>query len=237
MTGKAESIVSRPRRSVDAADRRDAAVHVSLGSRTIKRAVDIALAAPLAALTLPIVLVLMLCSALALRAWPLFTQQRIGRYGKSFTMVKIRSLAPGVSASADKYELEHVEISRFGRVVRATHLDELPQLWLVLTGRMSLIGHRPEMPHLDALFSDEQRSARDGFRPGCSGLWQLSPDAGGLMVEHPVYDLWYAERQSLRLDVYLMALTVLTLLGHRKVELGHIPRICLSRRPLEALKA
>ena len=116
-----------------------------------KRLLDLSVGIPLALLSLPFVVVFAVGSAVSYRAWPLFTQQRLGVNGRSFTFVKIRSLPVSAPDEADKYELAFVENNRCGRFLRRYHLDELPQLWLVVFGKMSLVGPRPEMPFLSEM--------------------------------------------------------------------------------------
>ena len=111
----------------------------------LKRAADILIAAVLVVLTLPVVLFAAIGSAIALRAWPFFVQRRVGWDGMSFRFVKIRTLPTSTPKYMLKDELHLEEVPRFTRALRVLHFDELPQLFLVLTGRMSLVGPRPEM--------------------------------------------------------------------------------------------
>jgi lipopolysaccharide/colanic/teichoic acid biosynthesis glycosyltransferase len=182
----------------------------------MKRVSDLLIGVPLALVTIPVVVLLMFGAMVTFRASPLFVQTRIGRQGREFSVYKIRTLHPSVCAGADKYQLRTEELTRFGAAVRACHLDELPQLWNVVFGSMSMVGHRPEMPHLAEHFSAEQRQVRDAIRPGLTGPWQLSEHSDGLMSEHPEYDLWYAENRSVLLDLRLMALTPLFIAGKRR---------------------
>ncbi len=192
--------------------------------RAAARALDLAVAVPLAILTLPVVAVLALSSALSLHAQPFFVQQRIGRDGQLFRIVKIRSLPTSVPTDADKYAVAAAGTTRFGSFVRRTHLDELPQLWLVVFGRMSLVGPRPELPELAATTIDPAFGAvRTVVRPGCTGYWQISPAASGLIGEHPEFDLFYLAHRSVRLDVWLLAQTVCCQLLGRRPRVVHPP--------------
>jgi lipopolysaccharide/colanic/teichoic acid biosynthesis glycosyltransferase len=100
--------------------------------------------------------------------------------------------------------LAAVQIPRLARVLRAKHLDELPQLFLVVAGKMSLVGPRPEMAHLHEATEPTFAAARTTVRPGCTGLWQLSPAGAGLIGEAPEYDLFYLRYASLGLDLWIL---------------------------------
>lgn len=183
------------------------------------RLIDLIIGIPLALATVPLIVLLLLGSAATFRANPIFVQTRIGRGGREFSVFKIRTLSPDVDSKADKYVLSRESLSRYGARLRGTHLDELPQLWNVVGGSMSLVGHRPEMPHLAERFSQEQKAARDSIKPGLTGPWQLSADSGGLMCEHPEYDVWYASNRSLMVDLNLLLRTPAFVAGRWRFEL------------------
>ena len=179
-----------------------------LSARIVKRSIDLVVGLVLCLLSLVVAVALMVGSMLSFRANPLFVQTRVGRYRKHFRVIKIRSLPTATHAYTDKYSLRSEPTTGFGSFIRATHLDEIPQLWLVLIGRMSLVGPRPEMAQLADSFVPHQAQARSPFRPGCTGLWQLSHHSDGLMSESPEYDLFYAEHQSALLDLWILWRTV-----------------------------
>src|SRR5207245_198859 len=151
----------------------------------------------------------------SLRAWPFFSQTRIGLNGREFKFLKLRTLPPSAPAYASKYEIEGVKRTKVAQFLRGTHLDELPQLFLVLAGKMSLVGPRPEMPNLHETFNRPHRLARESLRPGCAGIWQTSVDNDRLIVEAPEYDLFYAEQASLRLDLWILLRTAVMMAGGR----------------------
>ena len=189
-----------------------------------KRLFDLSVGIPLALLSLPFVVVFAVGSAVSYRAWPLFTQQRLGVNGRSFTFVKIRSLPVSAPDEADKYELAFVENNRCGRFLRRYHLDELPQLWLVVFGKMSLVGPRPEMPFLSEMFDQEFVGERLTMRPGCTGLWQISTASAGLIGEAPEFDLHYVRNWTMRFDLWVLAHTVYEILGGASVkDVGQVP--------------
>jgi lipopolysaccharide/colanic/teichoic acid biosynthesis glycosyltransferase len=121
----------------------------------------------------------------------LFRQDRVGQAGQLFAMYKFRSMfqqtpSYGYSPTAG----DDPRITRVGRFLRRTSLDELPQLINVFLGQMSLVGPRPEMPFIVAQYNDEQRR-RLSVKPGITGLWQISPHRGRPIHEHLEYDFYY----------------------------------------------
>ncbi len=110
-------------------------------------------------------------------------------------------------------------------MLRGHHLDELPQLWLVIAGKMTLVGPRPEMPTLSASFDPEFVAERWRCKPGCTGLWQVSKGSRGLIGESPEWDRHYVDHATLRLDLWIMFRTVLMMAKLREVQqLSDIPR-------------
>ena len=195
------------------------------GRDGLKRAVDLVVGLILLAACLPVILVIAVGSALTLRAWPFFVQERIGRDGQTFRFLKIRTLPTATNPYADKYSLAELDIPRFTRLLRALHLDELPQLLLVVLGRMSLVGPRPEMPTLHAALPPGFAQARSRVRPGCTGLWQVGVDCDGLIGEAPEYDAYYVAHRSQRLDLWILWQTV------RKVVSGGAGQVVLDEVP------
>jgi lipopolysaccharide/colanic/teichoic acid biosynthesis glycosyltransferase len=169
-----------------------------------KRALDLILAVPLAIVWTPIIGLLALGSAVSLRSWPFFTQPRVGHRGAHFRFIKVRTFPRSTPVQADKYALASITTTRFGRFLRRTHLDELPQIYLVCLGSMSLVGPRPEMPDLSERFDPEFARERTRVRPGCTGMWQVSPDAGRLIAEAPEHDLAYLETATCALDLRVL---------------------------------
>ena len=156
-----------------------------------KRVFDLAVAIILLVITLPVLVLSALGSAISLRAWPFFTQERVGHSGERFRFLKVRTLPAVVPRYVDKHQLDLARVPAFCRLLRRLHLDELPQLFLVIRGRMSLVGPRPEMAHLhDGLPEDFQR-LRTSVRPGCTGLWQISDSCTDLIGMSPEYDRYY----------------------------------------------
>lgn len=190
-----------------------------------KRALDLSIALPAALITLPITVGLAGLTWLKYRNAPFFRQPRVGHGGGEFTFWKIRTLPTVAPDTADKYQLQALELPKFAQFLRNRHLDELPQLWLVVAGKMSIVGPRPEMPTLSASFDQGFVAERVSVKPGCTGLWQVSIGSRGLIGEASEWDLHYVERATLRLDLWIMFRTVLMMTRLREVEqLSDIPR-------------
>src|SRR3954447_26444385 len=195
-----------------------------------KRLVDIVLGSVLAVLAVPLVVVLAVVSALLFRSWPFFVQERVGRNGTIFRILKIRTLPTRAPAQADKFVIQQVRLPKIAALLRCTHLDELPQLWLVPTGRMSLVGPRPEMLFLHEQGDREFARLRVSVRPGCTGLWQVSSAATGLIWDTSDYDRFYVENSCLRLDFWILARTAGVMLRCGSVTaLADLPEWVLPR--------
>ena len=184
----------------------DSMTHVTTPRRF--RAFDLVVGSVLCVALSPLIVVLAIGSAVSFRAWPFFVQERLGRDGATLRFPKIRTLPPDTPRYADKYALRPVETTRFGRFLRQTHLDELPQLFLVVRGHMSLVGPRPEMAAVAEEFDDRFVAVRTLARPGCTGLWQISEARGGLIGEAPEYDLHYLRHAGIRLNLWVLAHTL-----------------------------
>lgn len=188
------------------------------------RGFDLLVGALLAVVVAPFVGLLALGGLVALRANPFFVQHRVGRDGRLFQLVKLRTLPPQAPAYADKYAIRDVEIPAYCRFLRRFHLDELPQLFLVPLGRMSLVGPRPEMVFLHERMPVALSGARTEVLPGCTGLWQISEACDRLILETPQYDLFYLHHRTLRLDLWVMWRTLLKFLDlGRPVTLDQVP--------------
>ena len=195
------------------AERTDHSSGPAGGSSPGARALDVAVAAVLLALCLPVMVVAAVGAGLSLRTNPFFVQERVGLGGRPFRFVKIRTLPLEVPTYVDKHQLTRWAIPPFCRLLRRLHLDELPQLLLVLTGQMSLVGPRPEMAHLHDAMGPELAAARTTRRPGCTGLWQISTACTELIAEAPEFDVLYVEQRTARLDLWILYRTALKMLG------------------------
>lgn len=197
-------------------------------SQLVKRAMDITVAG-LGLLTLgPLFLMLTLAIKLDDGGPIFFGQRRIGRRGEDFCMLKFRSMVNGADAMKDEMrDLNGVDgglfkiaddprVTRVGKLLRSTSLDELPQLFNVLRGDMSLVGPRPLVPDEDALISGWQRR-RLSVRPGMTGMWQIFGSSKIPMHEMVKIDYAYGANWSLWLDVRILLRTIPYMLSRRGV--------------------
>ena len=191
-----------------------------------KRATDIALIAACAPLLLPLLLLCWIAVKLEQPDAPaLFHQRRTGRGGKRFRMVKFRTMVP--DAEARKAQLatlnerhwpdfkiaDDPRITRVGRILRRTSLDELPQLLNILKGEMSLVGPRPTSFAADTY--EEWQKGRLAAVPGLTGLWQIAGRGGMEFDERVRLDLLYIEHQSMAVDLEILLRTVGAVLTSR----------------------
>lgn len=170
-----------------------------------KRALDLALTAPVFALSLPVQAVVAALIALRMGRPVLFRQQRPGLHGEPFEMVKFRTMrtaAPDASVADDAARL-----TTLGRVLRATSLDELPSLWNIVRGDMSLVGPRPLLMQYLPLYSPEQARRHD-VRPGLTGLAQVSGRNALTWERKFELDVEYVDHHTLRGDLRILLATV-----------------------------
>ena len=135
---------------------------------------------------------------------PLFKQERVGRHQKSFTLVKFRTMRPDTQSVAT-HLANPAAVTPLGAFLRRTKLDELPQLWNVLKGEMSIVGPRPMMPEQRALYPGR---AYYDMRPGLTGPWQISDRNDVSFAGRADFDADYAGRMSLGADLGIIFLTV-----------------------------
>ena len=177
-----------------------------------KRLVDVAagaLGVVVLAVTIPLVLVLNLVS----NRGPLFyAQDRVGRGGQVFRIVKFRSMRNDVGAPSDWTVRDDPRVTAGGRILRRTHFDELPQMWNILVGDLSLVGPRPEQPRYVAELGDKLPfyNLRHIVRPGLTGWAQVKYGYAGDerdALEKLQYDFHYLRRQSLLFDLRVLGRT------------------------------
>ncbi len=138
----------------------------------------------------------------------LYRQRRVGHNGRLFTILKFRTMyASSCGDALTPATSSDPRITRSGRWLRKTSLDELPQLLNVLFGEMALVGPRPEMPFIVASYSERQRR-RLSVRPGLTGIWQLSPHRSMPIHENMQYDLYYLRQRSFTIDIAILLHTV-----------------------------
>jgi len=174
------------------------------GYEAVKRLCDLVGSLFIIGLGAPVFVLLTLIIKIDSRGPVLFRQQRIGQGGKPFCMYKFRTM----QMTASQYDYSPLSsddprITRMGRFLRRTSLDELPQLLNVLQGSMSLVGPRPEMPFIVGQYTPTQRQ-RLQVKPGITGLWQLSGDRAFLIHENIEYDLYYIQHRSFFMDLAIL---------------------------------
>jgi exopolysaccharide biosynthesis polyprenyl glycosylphosphotransferase len=174
------------------------------GYEVLKRVCDLFGALTLICLGAPILLLLALMIRIDSRGPVLFRQQRVGQDGRPFWMYKFRTM----QTTASPYDYSPLSshdprITRMGRFLRRTSLDELPQLVNVVQGTMSLVGPRPEMTFIADQYTAGQRQ-RLQVKPGITGLWQLSGDRAFLIHENIEYDLYYIQHRNFFMDLAIL---------------------------------
>ena len=174
-----------------------------------KRTLDLAGAALLLALASPLLAASAALVRLLMGAPVLYRQDRAGRGGGIFTLYKLRTMraATGAAGSAG----DETRLTTLGRALRAASLDELPQLWNVVRGDMSLVGPRPLLPEYLPRYSPEQ-ARRHQVRPGLTGLAQISGRNALGWRDKLAHDVAYVDQCSLRLDLWILWRTALCVL-------------------------
>jgi len=172
-----------------------------------KRALDFCAAWILLILTLPAFVIICLLILIDSGRPVFFNQVRVGKEGKLFTMYKFRTMYTWAPKYALKPERDDERITRVGRFLRRTSLDELPQLWNIVKGNMSLVGPRPEQPFLVEQYESWQRG-RLSVLPGLTGWWQVSGRSNLPLHENIEYDVYYVENRSLWLDLKILCHTI-----------------------------
>ncbi len=206
--------VSRPRR-----------VYANYGKRVFDL-VFLVLAAPL---VLPLIALIVLVVSLT-GTRPFFSQQRVGQGGKVFRCWKVRTMVRDADAALLRLLAENADLAEewavnqklsrdprvtfIGRLLRKTSLDELPQLWNVMCGEMSLVGPRPFTPDQRGLYEADFGGSAGYYmlRPGITGLWQVSRRNSGSFAERTLFDLDYARSLSFRGDLRIVLQTFVVVL-------------------------
>ena len=180
----------------------------------IRRAVDLTVATTVLAIASPLLAVAIVAIRLESRGSAIYRQRRVGLQGHEFDVLKLRTMVAGAEQLGAGLLVEEgdARITRVGAFLRRTSLDELPNLWNVVRGEMSLIGPRPTVPSPGAHYNDRQRG-RLAIRPGITGWAQVNGRTSLPWSERIELDLHYIAHRSLALDVRILARTVRVLLG------------------------
>ena len=178
-------------------------------SGAAKRGFDIVVGLVGSALTAPVVGVLALVIRLESPGHPIYTQTRAGRDGKPFAIYKLRTMVRGAEFTGAGLAIQEGDdrITRVGRFLRRYSLDELPNLWNVVRGEMSIVGPRPTLPVQVEQYTERQRG-RLAVKPGVTGWAQVNGRASLPWSERIELDLWYVEHRSTALDLQIVARTL-----------------------------
>jgi lipopolysaccharide/colanic/teichoic acid biosynthesis glycosyltransferase len=183
-------------------------------NRRLTRAFDLIVGGLGTILTAPLVLTLMVLIRLESPGDPVYTQIRVGRDGVPFRIYKLRTMVSGAEFQGAGLAIAQGDgrITRLGSLLRRTSLDELPNLWNVARGEMSVIGPRPTLQHQVDAYTERQRG-RLAVKPGITGWAQVNGRASLPWPERIELDLWYVEHRSLKLDLEILRRTVAQVRG------------------------
>ena len=173
-----------------------------------KRLFDIVVSAIVLMLALLFMVPIVLLIKLDSKGPAIFTQKRIGLDGQLFDIYKFRSMVVDASGSGAYFTVSgDPRITRVGRIIRKTSIDELPQLFNVLKGNMSLVGPRPNSPQQKGDYTEDEWEKRNSVRPGVTGLSQAVLRSAATLEERTRLDLEYVEKMSVVYDIWLIMLT------------------------------
>jgi lipopolysaccharide/colanic/teichoic acid biosynthesis glycosyltransferase len=180
----------------------------------LNRAVDIAIAGAGLAVAAPVLALAAVAIKLEDRGPILYRQTRVGRDGGDFELVKLRTMVVGAERLGAGFAVNEGDprITRVGRALRKLSLDELPQLWNVVRGEMSIVGPRPTLRYQVDQYDERQRHRLD-VAPGITGWAQIHGRAKLAWAERIELDLWYVEHRSARVDLKILLRTPLALFG------------------------
>jgi Undecaprenyl-phosphate galactose phosphotransferase WbaP len=201
-------------------------------NQVLKRAIDILFAIPIALLVWPIIVVLALAIKLVDPGPAIYVQERVGRNSRTLRCLKLRTMYSNAEQRLEEHLCRdpqaRAEWQRFfklthdprvlpiiGNFMRHTSLDELPQIWNVIRGDMSLVGPRPFPAYHMNSFDHEFRIVRVSVQPGITGMWQISSRSNGDLQVQKAQDLFYLRNWSIWLDIYILLQTVIVVLNGR----------------------
>ena len=188
----------------------------------MNRALDVTVAGTGLLLTSPLLALSAIAIKLDDRGPVLYRQTRVGKDGRDFELLKLRTMVVGAESIGAGYAVNRGDsrITRAGRILRRLSLDELPQLWNVVRGEMSVIGPRPTLRYQVEQYDEHQRHRLD-VKPGITGWAQVNGRASLPWADRIDLDVWYVEHRSARLDLRILARTPLALFrGTYKGETG-----------------
>ena len=190
------------------------ATRAGTAAQAVRRGLDVVLSLAGLALTLPLLLLVAMLVKLDSPGPALYRQERVGLHGRTFVLLKFRSMRVDAEAAGPCWAAERdPRVTRLGRLLRLTRIDELPQLLNVLAGSMSLVGPRPERPHFVGPLTQAIPHFADRLlvKPGVTGWAQVNHPYGASVEdarEKLAYDLYYVRHRSLALDLMILLATV-----------------------------
>lgn len=194
-------------------------------AKFLKRLIDIALSLTALLVLSPILVILIVSGAIAMRGNPFFTQLRPGKIDKKtgkekiFKLVKFRTMSNQKDKDGNLLP-DHVRLNKYGRILRSTSLDELPEFWNILKGDMSFIGPRPWLTKYLEYYNDWERQ-RHLVRPGLTGLAQVSGRNGLTWKDRFERDVEYVQNISFRMDVKIVVMTFKKVFAREGIEFSN----------------
>ena len=190
--------------------------------KVIKRLLDIIMSFLLTIISLPFILLLILFVKIGSKGPALFKQKRIGKNGKVFTIYKIRTMCVGAETQGTGvYSGKNdARVTKIGKILRATSLDELPQIWNILKGDMSFVGPRPPLtyhPWEYSKYTNEQKRMFE-VRPGITGWAQVNGRKDVEWNQRIKLNVWYVDHMSIWLDIKILFITVFKVISNKDNE-------------------
>ncbi len=183
----------------------------------MKRVFDIIASVSLLLTLIPLLFILTIIQLLNFGMPLFFSQARVGKNGRSFLIFKYRTMLQGQGSDDER-------LTSWGKFLRTSSLDELPELWNVLKGEMSLVGPRP-LPTVYLKRYNTEQARRHTIRPGITGWAQVNGRNGLSWKQQFELDLWYIDNRSFLLDLKIIGLTIFTVLGRKNInQQGHTTR-------------
>lgn len=186
--------------------------------RFFKRFYDIVLSLIAIICLSPFLLIIMIISTIKMKGNPFFTQLRPGKNEKIFKLIKFRTMTNEKDENGNLLP-DEIRLTKYGKFLRSTSLDELPELFNILIGNMSIVGPRPLLVQYLELYNDEQRHRHD-VRPGLTGLAQVNGRNAISWEQKFLYDIDYVQNVTLFRDVKIIVLTVLKVLKRSEISSG-----------------
>ena len=188
----------------------------------IKRLFDIIMSFLLTIISFPIILIILIVVKIESKGPAIFKQKRIGKNGKIFNIYKIRTMCVGAETQGTGVysNKNDVRVTKIGRILRATSLDELPQIWNILKGDMSFVGPRPPLtyhPWEYSKYTDEQKRMFE-VRPGITGWAQVNGRKAVEWNQRIKLNVWYIDNLTMMLDIKIIFITVFKVLANKDNE-------------------